>query len=222
MNQACANKGGHLQTKYCTSKNIFSTWVTLAPTGALRTHERGWVGSTLHTSSKLRGCKCTEGEQAGPGTPQLSLYRFTTIALASHRDIILHSSQTSVTLLTLSQCSNITYKCNAAHWHSIRDIGVHLGQGAQGPPPRSSRAQWPLTALHPSYGKYSIGTLLGQLLKTMFHTHGNSLAPIPFVISIAEPSSETFLLELVPVLTSSTRIQRYLWVHSFPQGTLLS
>ena len=134
MNQACADKGGRLQTSIVIKKIIFSTRDTLAPTGALRTHERGQVGSTLHTSSKLRGCKCTEGEQAGPGAPQLPLYRFTTIALASHRDIILHSSQTSVTLFTLSQCSSITYKCNAAHWHSTRDIGVHLGQGAQGPP----------------------------------------------------------------------------------------
>ena len=41
-------------------------------------------------------------------------------------------------------------QCNAVHWHSIRDIGVHLGQGAQGPLPRPSGAQWPLRALHES------------------------------------------------------------------------
>ena len=62
MNQAYPDKGGCLQTSIVIKKIIFSTRDTLAPTGALRTHERGWVGSTLHTSSKLRGCKCTEGE----------------------------------------------------------------------------------------------------------------------------------------------------------------
>ena len=135
MNQACADKGGCLQTSIVIKKIIFSTRDTLAPTGTLRTHERGQVGSTLHTSSKLRGCKCTEGEQAGPGAPQLSLYRFTTIALASHRDIILHSSQTSVTLFTLSQCSNITYNVMQHTGIVLEILGFTQVRGPKAPLP---------------------------------------------------------------------------------------
>ena len=137
MNQACADKGGRLQIKYCILKKSFIFHLDyISSYWSIKNNvERDWVGSTVHTSYKLGRCRHTEEDQEGLRTSQLPLHRFTTIVLASHKDIILHSSQTSVTLFILSQCSSITYRCNAAHWHSTRDIGVHLGQGAQGPPP---------------------------------------------------------------------------------------
>ena len=113
--------------------------------------ERDWVGSIEQTSYRLGSCSNTEEEWRGLRTPQLPLHRFTTIVLVSHKDIILHSSQSSVTLFILSHCPSITHRCNAVHWHSTRDIGVHLGQGGPRLPFRSSRAHRSLTALHPSY-----------------------------------------------------------------------
>ena len=96
--------------------------------------ERDWVGSIEHTSYKLGGCCNTEEDQRGLRTPQLPLHRFTTIVLVSHKDIILHSSQSSVTLFILSHCSSITHRCNAVHWHSTRDTWVHFRAGGPKPP----------------------------------------------------------------------------------------
>ena len=98
----------------------------------------------------------------GVSGPLCSPHRFTTIVLASHKDIILHYSQSSVTLSILSHCSSITQRCNAAHWHSNRDIGVHLGQGAQGPPQalRGPRAPHSITPL--LWGYYFYRNMIRQ------------------------------------------------------------
>ena len=85
--------------------------------------ERDWVGSIEHTSYRLGRCSNTEEDQRGLRTPQLPLHRFTTIVLDSHKDIILHYSQSSATLSILSHFSSITQRCNAAQWHLIETLG---------------------------------------------------------------------------------------------------
>ena len=120
-----------------------------------RVEQRDWVCSTVHTSYRLGRCSHTEESWEGYRTSQLPLYRFTTLVLVSHKDIILQSSQTSVSLFILSQCPSITHRYNAVHWYSTRDIRDYLGQGAQGP---SSGPQGPRG---PSQ-HYTQGNILSQ------------------------------------------------------------
>ena len=95
------------------------------------------------------------GREGKPkGLPTLPVHMSPTIALLGHKDkwvILLQAIHTSVPLSPLSQCSTLTHRCNVSHWYSARGLGVQLGQGAQGPLCRASRAHRSLTALHPSY-----------------------------------------------------------------------
>ena len=123
---------------------------------------------------------------------------YTPIVLASHRSVILHYSQSHVTLSILSHCYSITQSCNAVQWHSNRDIRVHLGQGAQGPL-KPSGAQGSLTALHPSYGDTFLQehSALGRCLLSRLTVHvitiTDVIPPFPHSVSLHQIAWYTLL-----------------------------
>ena len=140
MNQACADEGCRLQTKYCILKNYISTQIILAPIGALRTmlREIGLVVLSRHPISQEAATilRRTRGVSGPPSSPsiglQLQYWSVTRISYYTAVSHLLHSS----------------YYANAPELHTgvmqytgivLKTLGFTLGQGAQGPPLQALR-----------------------------------------------------------------------------------
>ena len=136
MNQACADRGGRLQTKYCIlKKTLFSTQITLAPTGALRTmlREIGLVVLCTHPISQegagiLRRTRKVSGPPNSPSIGlQLQYWPVTRISYyTAARHLLLSSYYPSAPALhtDVMQHTGIV----------LETLGFTQVRGAQGPP----------------------------------------------------------------------------------------